>query len=253
LIRDVFILPYEPCAKCGNGLLIDPETKDVYKCLCRKDYEESLRFVLKLKTANLLTEKSSKDYYNSLISYSFDLYKGPDKEKNISKLRKYIIQFDDRFSSINLFFTGIPGTQKTTLAKFLVTESLRRGKTGYYIMVNDYIKLAEESSRDEQKKDLLNYINSVDILVLDECDQEKLIMYHSNWKESNFFPQVKYRLEMIRKSTIFCSNKPVTDLGEKFKGAIQDLIERETLTGLMRFEDIYAVHCEKINILSIWD
>lgn len=243
---------FVPCKNCNNGFI---QSKSGYarKCDCRVEYENKLSFILKLKEANLLNDNSSKENYEFLMNYDFISYKGEDKPENLIKLKKYCDRFDDKFSSFNLFFYGPPGTQKTTLAKYVLTRLLRQGKTGYYILVNDYIKMAEESIRDELKKKKLEYINSVDLLVLDEFDEEKIIMYSSNWKESNLFPQIKFRLETIKKSTIFCSNKTVNNLGDKFEGAIQNLVERETLSGIFTFQDVYAKLKEKVDLSKIWE
>lgn len=206
-----------------------------------------------MQDANLINESSSKEYYKFLVNYDFTCYKGPDKNDNLLKLKKFCDEFDTKFSSFNLFFHGLPGTQKTTLAKYMLFRLIQQGKSGYYILVNDYIQLAEDSIRDEEKRKKLQRINNVDLLVLDEFDEEKIIMYSSNWKESNLFPQIKYRLEAVKKSTIFCSNKKVENLGDKFQGAIQNLIERETLSGVFTFEDTYVKFREKIDISKIWE
>lgn len=243
---------FKPCGKCNNGFLIS-KSGFASKCQCRIDHENRSHEILIMRKANLIDDNTSRQYFDFLSSYNFLSYKGPDNEENLLKLKKYTDRFTEKYSAFNLFFYGLPGTQKTTLAKYLILRLLRQGKTGYYILVNDYIMIAEESIRNEEKKKLLDYINSVDLLVLDEFDEDKIIMYSSNWKESNLFPQIKYRLEMVRKSTIFCSNRHVDSLGNKFEGAIQNLIERETLNGLFTFSDVYAKFREKVDLSKIWE
>ena len=71
-------------------------------------------------------------------------------------------------------------------------------------------------------------------------------------RDDIILPFLKSRLEIVHKATIFISNKNPDNLGEKFEGAIQDLIVRETENSVLIFNDKYAKYKEKINIKNIW-
>ena len=102
-------------------------------------------------------------------------------------------------------------------------------------------------------KETLKEIVLKDVLIIDEFDESKITLYSSDWKQKFILPFLKTRLETILKATIFISNKRPEELGEKFEGAIQDLISRETVDTVLVFNDKYAKYKEKINVRNIWN
>jgi DNA replication protein DnaC len=243
---------YKSCSKCTNGFIVNEGIGK--KCQCRVDYDNELKFIYSLLNSNVIQEFSSEYQYTFLKNYTLDSYCGPDSNGNKQKIKKYIDEFNSKFNSINLFLSGEPGTQKTTIAKYILCSILRQNKTGYYIIANDLFNLLTDSERNEEARIKLQSIIINDLLIIDEFDESKITLYSSDWKQKFILPFLKQRLETIHKSTIFISNRLPSELGEKFEGAIQDLIVRETLDdSVLIFEDKYAKYRERVNIKSIWD
>lgn len=223
------------------------------KCPCKVEYEKRILVIKGLLYANVITSDSSKEWISTIEKLSFESYKGPDNAKNLDKIKKFVKNFRSRYNSLNMFFTGIPGTQKTTMAKVIIKELVKEKLNCYYILANDLIQMIIDSSRDEEKKDRLKEIMIMDFLVIDEFDEEKIITYASGWQRKNLFPWIKYRLETIKKSTLFISNNDISNIGKYFEEAIQDLIEREVPDKTMIFDDKYYKYSERIDLTSIWD
>jgi len=243
---------FESCGKCDSFGFIVEEGKAT-KCSCKIEYDKKVAVLYRLLQANVISIESSQDYVESLLELSIDSYKGPDKNRIIPKMEKYINNFSERFSSLNLFFSGKPGTQKSTVAKAMVKALVSKNISCYYILANSLIEMIIDSGRNEEVKESLQEIIKTDFLVIDEFDEDKIITYASGWQRKNLFPWIKNRLELIKKSTLFISNKPIDELGKYFEEAIQDLILREVPDKSMIFEDKYYLYNGKIDISSIWD
>lgn len=244
---------FTPCSKCQDGFIIDDVSKQAKKCTCRISYEKDLKTIISYYAANLITSSSSKDQYTRIKEYSLSNYKGPDTRKNLTKIKKFITNFTEKYSSLNLFFSGLPGTQKTTVAKYILSELLKENKTGYYIILNDLIDKIIDSERNPDVDKELKEIIEKDILIIDEFSEDSIVTYKNNtWQLKHLFPFLKKRFETVHKSTIIISNKTIDNLGEYFKGPVQDLIEREIPDKTMIFEDNYAVYKPQVNIDDIW-
>lgn len=247
------IEPYQHCDKCdNNGFII--KNGSAVRCECWIKYRERLSLLKRMLDANLVVEESSREEVEKLISYSLKDYKGNDMSGNIPKIRKYIDKFEERFRSVNLFFTGTNGTQKSTLARYMVLELIRKGFSAYYTITKDFIDVVMASERDELKAEKLDRILKVDFLVLDEFSPDKIAMYNSGYKQSIITSPIKKRFETIRKATIVISNKTLTELKNGEMGmTLSDLIDRETKNGCqLTFTDNYGDYA-RIDLSSIWD
>lgn len=247
-----FITPFHSCGVCNkDGFII---TKDYSKkCSCRIEYENNLNIIKGLLSSNVITYNSSKESLDFLLNLSFNDYKGNDYAGNLIKIKKFCTNFKNKYNNLNLFFSGDPGTQKTTLAKIMIKELIKQKVSCYYIIANDLIDIIIESGRDIEKKNLIESILNYDFLVIDEFDEHKIVTFSSGWQRKNLFPFLKKRLESIRKSTLFISNQKIDNLGAYFEGAIQDLILREVPDQTMIFKDNYIKNRGNINLSQIWD
>lgn len=248
-----FIEPYQHCNKCDSHGFIVQDGRAV-RCDCWMQYRNRLSLINKMLEANLIAEESSKEEVDRLISYSLDDYKGNDSTSNIPKVRKFLSKFDEKFNSVNLFFTGANGTQKTTVAKYMVLELLRSGHSAYYTLTKDFIDLVMLSERDEEAVRKLDSILKVDFLVLEEFSPDKLALYASGYKQSIVTSPIKKRFESIRKSTVVISNFSMNELrGSALGNTLVDLVDRETRNGCqLVFSDRYGDFA-KVDLSSIWD
>lgn len=244
-------VPFTSCGLCIDGFL--EKGGVAQRCDCRRRYEEDTRLLFHLYEANLITQSSSLEQALRVRDYNLDLYRGPDEQENIPKIKKFLDQFDTRYSHIHLYFQGTYGTQKTTLARYMGKELVLRGKSVYYTFLNDLMRIIC-NDRDEEKLALSDKILNCDFLILDEVEEKKLVLYkESQWQMRHYLSWIKQRLEGIRKSTLFISNTDITNIGPSYDGAVKDLLQRETTETTLIFEDIYAKVRDKINLKSIWE
>jgi DNA replication protein DnaC len=244
------IFEFKSCSKCENGFI--KKKYGYIPCQCRLEYIENIRLYYRFLKANLIYNESNNKNFYDLINFNIDSYRGLDKKENIHKIKKFIKDFETKYTDLMLFFSGDPGTQKTTLAKYIITKLLLKDKTAYYTQANNLIQLIISAERNIDDKELLNYILGVSFLVIDEFDEDKMITYESGWQRKHFHPWLKERLEIIKKSTLFISNKNINNLGKYFDKATNDLIYRVVLDKNMIFEDVYENFKEPINLNLIW-
>jgi len=245
-----FIDPFKPCPNCIEGFVIS-ET-EAHECSCRSTYLKNLRYVMGLIQSNLVAENSSIENVENIKNYSFNDYGGPDESGNLKKLKSFIKNFDSKYSSTNLFFSGSPGTQKTTVAKHIASELIKNRKTCYYILANTLIEYINDAQRKPDAEQLIESLLNKDFLIIDEMDEQKIITYGSGWQRKLLFPFLKERMESVRKSTLFISNQDISNIGNYFEGAIQDLIERE-VPDPMYFNDKYFLFKKKLDVSKLWD
>jgi len=243
---------FESCGVCDSkGFLVKNNTST--KCVCKVNFDNKIHLLAKLLEANVLSENSSQEAVDFVLSLTSDSYKGKDENGNLRKIELFVKNFEKKYTSLNMFFSGSPGTQKTTVAKYIIKALSLKDVKCYYILANDLIELIIESSRDEEKRKTVHLIMSVDFLIIDECSEDKIITFQSGWQRKHLFPWLKFRLESLKKSTLFISNQTIDNLGKYFEGAIQDLISREVPDHTMIFEDNYIQHRGKLDLSSIWE
>jgi DNA replication protein DnaC len=242
---------FKSCGNCDDYGFILKEGIAV-KCNCRKIYLKRVSLRNSMLRAGFITRDTPLDKVESLETYTLSNYSGEDKEHNLEKIHKFIEYFGTKYRSLHLFFSGKPGTQKTTIAKFMVRELLCKGYTANYILANDLIEKIISSYREDGSKEEVIHLLDSNFLVIDEFDEDKIISYASGWQRKNLFPWLKKRLEVVKASTLFISNKKIDDIGDYFEEAIQDLLLREVPDHTMIFTDNYIKSSGGIDISSIW-
>ncbi len=241
------------CGKCDSqGYIV--ENGIAKQCTCKKEYLETLQMKIKLVESNLIYEETSYSEIKRLLDYDLSQYKGKLSLQNVNRVQKYLDNFETRYNSLSFYFYGKQGTQKTTIAKYILTELLRRNYITYYIHAKELIDIIMASDRDDEKKALLDKILRVDCLCLDEWEASKLGLYQSGYKQAMLTSPLKIRLENIRKTTIFISNSSIDEMRKSQLGdTLGDLVERETQYGYFEFNDYYGDYREKLDLSSIWD
>lgn len=240
-------MKFKPCNQngCKNGYIITNENgiDAITPCQCRFNYTQNEINKLSFKEAGL-PEK--------IWNYKITDYVGQDKNNNIMKINKFIEKFDEKYFNIHLYFLGDNGTQKSTVARYIVKELVKNGKTGKYMLVDEVLRDLTKLN-DENKLINEEEMQSADILILDEFDAEKVLVYNSGYQISFLTSFLKTRLEKMNKSTIFISNNSVTDetFIKKFGKTISDMISRE-ISDTLIFEDNYQAIKNDFDIEDLW-
>ena len=241
---------FTPCGTCDCGYIY-ADNHEVIKCSCLDKFQKDKRLQHLLTKGNVPLYISSN---KSLLDYDLNRdYAGKDLNNNLMKVKKFIKNFDSKYSSLNLFFSGLHGTQKSSIARYICRELTKKGKTTYYILADTLIKTIIDSERDIELKELCNYIMDVDFLVIDELSEDKITLFKSEFQIPFLTSFLKTRLEIKRKSTLFCSNSPIDSIGEKLGKAIQDLVFRETYDKSMIFTDNYEKSNTNFDVNALWD
>lgn len=240
------------CGKCQDGFIYG-EDSTVTKCKCLLEYQRTRKLTHMLKNANIPLQISSDSQAVSLLDYSIEKdYVGSDKNRNIPKIKKFISKFDEKYSSLNMYWYSLNGMQKTTLAKVMCRDLIKKGKSVYYILADTLIKMLIDSERDDQLKEVCSNILICDFLVIDELDESKITTYKSGYQVAFITSFLKKRIESLRKSTLFCSNRKIDNMGNFFGEALQDLILREVLDP-QTFEDNYKSKSKAFDVKTLWD
>ena len=217
------------CSICkGTGEVVS--TRSVEKCVCIKSWEMSYKLYIKCIKSGL--NKSDLDY--DISTY----YGSPLIPRAV---QGFIRSFKSK-SSTNIFFHGTVNTQKSTIARYMSRELIKRGLKTKYILMDSLIKtLIKSHDHDEAIKEaavenIESYLQA-DFLVIDESfDKERITLYKSNYQLPFLTTFLKDRLEVIKKSTVFISNKTPKEISQQgFTEALQSLIIRECL--LLEFKD----------------
>lgn len=245
-----FIEDFKPCGKCNKGFTIFEGR--VKPCSCWLNYKNKIKLFGKYLDSNLLQKESTSSNAEELINYTLCNYKGNDENKNLPKLQKFIEKFDEKFNTISLFFYGEMGTQKTHIAKWILTSLISKGKSTYYISSKDIIDLIMKSERDEESQNLVDYITKVDCLVLDEFT--RLNYFSTDYKQKVLYSWLKTRLESVHKSTIIIDNIKVDEIKNSPMGEnIGQLIERNTKECVFEFKDNYYSNGGGVDLKGLWD
>lgn len=232
------------CNKCDNGFIYHKDGNYVTKCSCLKNYQKKEKLKLKLDLANIP---------ESIIDYSIKNYIGKDKNDNISKLKKFIKEFKEKFFDKILYFYGNQGTQKTTIAYWMGRELLKNDINVKYILMNDLIKELQKESFEENVS-IDKYLNS-DLLIIDRSFvKDQVTIYNSKYQLPFLDNFLRKRLEQLCLSTIIISNKHIDFISKNgFNEDIEDLIRRKTVVynSVFLFEDSYLLK-DDFDVANLW-
>lgn len=218
-----------PCRKCKhqeNSEIPDGYIKvegGIKECECHKKWVSDKR--------NFITFKQS-GFNPSFFDKSFNDYVGIESIANIERLKNYIKCFDgetrDKAISSIIYFYGINGTQKTSVANYIAKQLIEKKIHVNYILMKELIDRLWSAQRDEDSKYIIEKLSNTDVLIIDEAFSKDKIHL---WASGN---QLGYIDEFIRerinknKGIIFISNTQIDDIeNQGFSHSIQDLVLRE--------------------------
>lgn len=222
-------MKYISCRKCKGTryITIDDEVK---MCNCYKQYLNVKQTEIDLKKANIDP---------SFVDYDIDSYLGTKSAHNLSHIKKYIAEFDTKYKGICLYlYSQQNGTQKTTIAKYVGRELLKKKKTLGFITMGELLKTLSNQEFSEDDADTVIKLINKDLLIVDDCfDVKKATVYKSGYQFSFLDTFLRKRLETLKKSIIFTSNIVMENIGENFPDSIMNLVIRNSYQ--MEFLDVY--------------
>lgn len=246
------------CKECDeNGFVVNPFSFEVEKCKCRIKYENDLRTFDVLKNSGLLLPTSTLNDFNEINSYSFDKYVGADENKNIDRLKMYVDKFEDEnkpFSKMSFYIHGGQGCQKSYTIKGVLSLLAKKGHSVYYILAKDLVDMIIKSDRDEEIKNKLDYILTVDCLCIEELNAKRMALWNSGFKQEVLVSWLKTRLEVVKKSTFIITNDTIEEFKQSELGELLgDLVERECRFGTFEFTDNYGANLSKEDFKKQFD
>jgi DNA replication protein DnaC len=241
---------FRPCTKCNNGYIYKKNAFDedvVSICNCLEKYQYQIHILQKLEKAGIIASPL-------LLNYSIDRdYIGPDKQNNIPKFKKYIEDFEKTFYDKTLYFYGVPGTQKTTIATWIAMELIKKDISVYYTIMNDLIKDLQENTFSEE--DLESRYYDCDCLIIDRAfGKDQVTIYKSGYQIPFLDNFLRKRIDQLQKGTIIISNNEVHEISNAgFNSDIESLIDRKTrpFDSIFYFGDHYSIKDDFDNI-DLW-
>lgn len=184
-------------------------------------------------------------------NYSIDSYVGKDSSKNISKLKKFIEKFKDKYNGSSLYFySNGHSYQKTTIASWIGRE-LCINFNVCFVLMNNLVEDLTQKKFDEDKELKCFIYENCDLLIVDDSFvRERVTLYKSNYQLPFLDAFLRNRLEVNKKATIFTSNVSIIDIAkEGFGLPIQELVKRNVYE--MQFKDSILLK-EDFNPEEMW-
>lgn len=223
---------FTPCGACNNGYVFEWDDNNsewvASRCDCYDKWLTLQQKINGLRKAGLSPEISE---------YSIDDYKGQDQNDNIRRVKKFVENFNDRFRSVNLYFwSDENGTQKTTVAQWMVASLIDKGYKAKFVNMNDLVEKLMKHYFDGSYDDEIEAAKRTDFLVIDDAfDTSKVNLWKSGYQFSYIDTFFRVRLEQYQLATVFTSNIAPHGIGDFFTKSIGALINRNVIP--FEFED----------------
>jgi len=198
------------CAACNDTGFIGTER---CKCLERLITEQVME---NSNLTKLMQAQTFENFDYSLFSQNLD---------SVKHIVKIVENFAENFdeNSGNLFVFGSVGSGKTYLSSCVANRVVARGKTLYYqsaYRIFDMIQQSKFEQKDNQElKNKLSFIYSVDLLIIDDLGTE----FVTTLSTSSFFDIINSRL-LDGKSTIINTNLNPSEVGQMYSERVASRI-----------------------------
>jgi len=248
-----------PCRSCPNLTKGGPAKGYYYdevngyqvikECSCHKKWRKEQELALKLEQSNIRPD------------YTFDNYVGTKSLRDLNAL-KTVAENPDRFLYKTMIYLYGPNScQKTSMVQSLGKELIMKDFTVMYTTMKDLISaiiVGSETFEDPAKEDkdyLLKKCTECDFLIIDEAfDKEKVKIYNSGYQIPYLDNFIRTRFEIGKKSIIFVSNKKQEEIeSEGFGKSLQSLVERNTRSSTLIFNDVWSVSKNSINRFGLFE
>lgn len=211
---DYYVDGFLHCGKCKGkkqstivvqGRVLHPH------CLCACELEKLEAKETEQK--RLALQKAREEHLQKLRSLSmmderhkaqtFASWQRNDKEKTICQ--NYVATFVERLSkNQGLMFYGESGTGKTFAASCIANALLGKG---YSVVMTSFTKFISNAQYTDDTLDLLRYMNSVDLLVLDDLGAER----NSSFAIEKVFELIENRANQL-KPVILTTNLSIEEM-----------------------------------------
>jgi len=217
---------FEPCSDClksKNPGYTKDENGVVRECDCLKKYNKYISFITYLQSINVP---------NPYFDYDISSYIGKSAIKNFSIILSSIESFCE--NGFNAYFSGEPGTQKTSVAIYLIKKALVKKINCYYLTMSELLskirkeykpKLEDYNENLELVDRLLNY----KLLVIDDAFDKNKILLIKNREEDqiNLYTFLKKRMDN-NNSNLYISNIPRVEIDYTlFNPYISDILNKK--------------------------
>jgi len=197
--------------------------KSARECSCHIRWTEEQKLKLRYECAGGKTQ-----FYN--YNFDRDYVKNPVRDDTYPFILKYIEHFprSERVRASITYFHGTNGTQKTTVAYYILREIIKLGFKARYLLMNDLIKYLMKAERDEEMQHMIESLSDYDLLIIDEAFMKnKVTIYQSKFQMPFLDSFIRNRINKS-KGIIFISNVAPEEISsEGFSKDIQDIIVRQ--------------------------
>jgi len=209
----------DDCSICKGARVLGEEENNLVKCPCLTEFNNAYS----LAHANIpiaFRELTSKDIEESFKRENFEHFR---------RVQLYTQQQDKALNKgFGLFIQGTNGAGKSFIATLVLKHALRKGYSGYFILMSDLVNAAFSALHDiEVRKDLEKLVVQTDFLVIDEID--KGFQDQNDNIQKMLLPLFKKRCDYFKKPLIVTSNVVKTDISQTIGNTIASMfMERLT-------------------------
>jgi len=212
---EIAILKERYCDSCPicKGKRVIERGNGTIKCSCLYKFNDAYA----LAHAHIpvaFRELTRKDIDENFIQENYE---------HFHRVQLYTQQLEKALKTgFGLFIQGTNGSGKSFLASLILKHAIKKGYSGYFILMTDLVNAAFESLHDTTvRNDLEKLIIQTDFLVIDEID--KGFQDQNENVQKILLPLFKKRCDYFKKPLIVTSNTIKKDIGQTVGKTIAEM------------------------------
>ena len=148
----------------GHGVIFDDSTKELKDCNCIDVFK---------KHKSYIGAGIPKKYWDFELSFLLEKFIS-ENDNSLSIIKTYCSKIEKMVDAgVGLYLQGVSGVAKTALSFYIMKIALHKNIPCYSLRLSQLTKLLYESTRDDAKKDLLQFIKEeTELLFIDEIEKE---------------------------------------------------------------------------------